>query len=129
MPDGAESYYTNSVERPSNRYEDYVATDLVNDVEARFPAIGAREFRAVIGVSMGGFGAIKLALDHPQLFASPAPLVPPLTFRVDGLRSEGRRSGGTIGRSLGPGAARPGGRMIPSSRQRPLTLHRSHTST
>ena len=52
MPDGDESYYTNSAEYIQDRYEDYIIHDLVADVQ-----------------SMGGFGAVKLALHHPQLFA------------------------------------------------------------
>jgi S-formylglutathione hydrolase FrmB len=69
MPEGDESYYTNSVARPQDRYEDYVVHDLILDVESRFPASSKRANRAIVGVSMGGFGTVKLALSHPQLFA------------------------------------------------------------
>ena len=68
MPEGDESYYTNSAEHPKNRYEDYIVKDLLADVQARFPASFAREGRAIVGVSMGGFGAIKLSFHHPELF-------------------------------------------------------------
>jgi len=68
MPEGDDSYYTNSAERPKDRYEDYIANDLISDVEARFPAATGRSNRAVVGISMGGFGAVKLALRHPELF-------------------------------------------------------------
>jgi S-formylglutathione hydrolase FrmB len=69
MPEGDESYYTNSVSRPQDRYEDYIVNDLIAEVEGRFPVSSDRANRAIIGVSMGGFGAVKLALTHPQLFA------------------------------------------------------------
>ncbi len=69
MPDGDESWYTNSAERRRDRYEDYITQDLVVDVEARFPAATRRESRAIMGVSMGGFGAVKLALRRPDLYA------------------------------------------------------------
>jgi S-formylglutathione hydrolase FrmB len=69
MPEGDDSYYTNSVERRQDRYEDYIVNDLISDVEGRFPASSDRAHRAIVGVSMGGFGAVKLALSHPQLFA------------------------------------------------------------
>lgn len=68
MPDGDESWYTNSAERPQDRYEDYVTQDLVTDVESRFPVARGRANRAIIGISMGGFGAVKLALRHPDLY-------------------------------------------------------------
>jgi S-formylglutathione hydrolase FrmB len=69
MPDGDESWYTNSAERPQDRYEDYITHDLIADVEARFGASTGRANRAIVGMSMGGFGAVKLALRHPDLFA------------------------------------------------------------
>jgi putative tributyrin esterase len=69
MPDGDESYYTNSADHPDQRYEDYIVKDLIADVEARFPVASDRAHRAIAGVSMGGFGAVKLSLKHPELFS------------------------------------------------------------
>jgi len=69
MPQGEESYYTNSAEHPQDRYEDYIVHDLISDVESRFPAAPDRAHRAIIGMSMGGFGAVKLSLHHPELYS------------------------------------------------------------
>jgi S-formylglutathione hydrolase FrmB len=69
MPEGEYSYYTNAVDPPQDRFEDYITRDLIDDVEDRFPAASGRANRAIIGVSMGGFGAVKIALRHPDLFA------------------------------------------------------------
>ncbi len=69
MPEGNSSYYTNAVDRPEDRYEDYITKDLIADVESRFPVLAGRSSRAVVGVSMGGFGAVKIALAHPKLYA------------------------------------------------------------
>lgn len=68
MPEGNSSYYTNSADRPQDRYEDYIVHDLIADVEQRLPAAVGRAHRAIVGVSMGGFGAVVLALKHPDLF-------------------------------------------------------------
>ena len=68
MPEGAFSYYMNAAEKTEDKYEDYIFTDLVSDVEARFPAANTRDKRAIIGISMGGFAAIKIALTRPELF-------------------------------------------------------------
>ena len=68
MPEGGSSYYTNSAERSQDRYEDYIVNDLIFDVESKFTAAMGRANRAIAGISMGGFGAIKLALSHPDLF-------------------------------------------------------------
>jgi putative tributyrin esterase len=69
MPEGNSSYYTNAVDPPQDHYEDYIVSDLIADVESKFPAATARSDRAIVGVSMGGFGAVKLALRRPGLFA------------------------------------------------------------
>jgi putative tributyrin esterase len=76
MPEGDYSYYTNAVERPQDRYEDYIVNDLATDVERQFPVRDQRNGRAIVGVSMGGFGAIKLALQHPDQFAFAGALSP-----------------------------------------------------
>jgi putative tributyrin esterase len=85
MPEGESSYYTNSVNRPRDRFEDYVVEDLVADAESRFPVDPSR--RAIVGDSMGGFGAIKLALKFPGLYRfagalSPALDVPSRPFSI-----------------------------------------------
>jgi putative tributyrin esterase len=87
MPEGDSPYYTNSAERPRDRYEDYIIKDLIADVESRFPASIDRSKRAIVGVSMGGFGAVKLGLKYPELFSfvgaiSPALDVPSRPFSI-----------------------------------------------
>jgi putative tributyrin esterase len=69
MPEGNSSYYVTAAERPKDRYEDYITKDLIADVESRFPAAPGRINRAIVGISMGGFGAVTLALKHSDLFA------------------------------------------------------------
>lgn len=76
MPQGDYSYYVNAVERPGDRYEDYIVQDLLSDAEAKFPIAKGGANRALVGVSMGGFGAIKIALSHPDLFAFAGALSP-----------------------------------------------------
>ena len=78
MPEGEFSYYMNSVKDPAARFEDYTFGDLLADVESRFPVAKTRNKRAVIGISMGGFAAIKIALTRPDLFSFVAALSPPI---------------------------------------------------
>jgi putative tributyrin esterase len=85
MPEGESSYYTNAVDRPKDRFEDYIVKDLIADAESRFPIDPSR--RSIFGVSMGGFGAIKLALKYPALYRfvgalSPAIDVPSRPFSI-----------------------------------------------
>lgn len=87
MPEGDSSYYMNSAGKPEDKYEDYLVNDLIADVEARLPAAHGRENRAVVGVSMGGFAAVKLALSRPDLYVfagaiSPAIDVPSRRFSL-----------------------------------------------
>jgi len=85
MPQGDASYFVNAALKPEDRYSDYLVNDLIGDVEARFPAATGRANRAVVGVSMGGYAAVELALTRPDLFGfagaiSPAIDVPSRRF-------------------------------------------------
>jgi putative tributyrin esterase len=87
MVDGACSYYMNEALNAKDRYEDYFVHDLITDAESRFAIQPGRDNRAVVGVSMGGFAAVKLALTRPDLFAfagaiSPAIDVPGRGFSM-----------------------------------------------
>ena len=69
MPDGENAWYTNAADK-GPRFEDYVADDLVKDVEAKYRVIRSRYGRAIAGLSMGGYGALKIALKRPERFAA-----------------------------------------------------------
>jgi S-formylglutathione hydrolase FrmB len=56
----------------ARNYETYIAKDLVGWVDAHYRTIARRDGRAVAGLSMGGFGAMALALRHPDEFAAAA---------------------------------------------------------
>jgi S-formylglutathione hydrolase FrmB len=53
-------------------YETYIVTDIVGDVDAHYRTIATREGRGIAGFSMGGFGALELAMRHPGTFAAAA---------------------------------------------------------
>jgi S-formylglutathione hydrolase FrmB len=42
MPQGDSSYYVNSAEHAHNRYEDYIASDLIVDSQGKFPIAKSR---------------------------------------------------------------------------------------
>ncbi len=66
MPDAGNSWYANSVSQADNRFEDYIAKDLVREIDHRYRTIQQRHGRAIVGLSMGGYGALKLALKYPE---------------------------------------------------------------
>jgi len=74
MPDADDSWYTNSATVPADKFEDYIANDLISEIERKYRTIRDRRARAIAGLSMGGYGAVKLALKYPDRFAFAASL-------------------------------------------------------
>lgn len=68
MPDGGRGFYTNAVEGLA--YEDDLIKDVVGLIDQTFPVKAERSGRAIGGLSMGGYGAVKLGLKHHEMFAS-----------------------------------------------------------
>ena len=68
MPDGDRSFYVNHKTQPRLAYETFMTKDLIGYVDRMLPTIKRREGRAVAGLSMGGYGAVRLALGNPHLY-------------------------------------------------------------
>jgi S-formylglutathione hydrolase FrmB len=56
----------------TRNYETYIAKDLVGWVDGHYRTIARREGRGIAGLSMGGFGAMELALRHQDEFSAAA---------------------------------------------------------
>jgi S-formylglutathione hydrolase FrmB len=69
VPEGRDGWYTDSATVPGEKFESYIVAELIPDVDARFRTLPSREGRAVAGLSMGGYGSLKFALKHPELFS------------------------------------------------------------
>jgi S-formylglutathione hydrolase FrmB len=69
MPEGNNSWYIDSATVPTDKYESYILQELIPDVQRRYRTIEARYGRAIAGLSMGGYGAFKFGLKHPDRFA------------------------------------------------------------
>jgi enterochelin esterase-like enzyme len=67
-PQGDFGYWMNHVDG-GPRWGDYITQDLIGHIDATYRTAPDRAHRAIGGVSMGGHGAIQLALNHPALFA------------------------------------------------------------
>ncbi len=68
-PDGDRSFYINSRDG-RQRYQDFLVQEFLPAIEQRYRIRAERRYRGVAGVSMGGYGALRLALRHPELFGS-----------------------------------------------------------
>lgn len=91
MPDGDASFYMNSntpadydtcVEQGGDKarsecvktalFEDYIAQDLIAEVDSKYRTRVSHEQRAIGGLSMGGYGALMLAMRHKDIYSSVA---------------------------------------------------------
>lgn len=68
MPDGGRSFYTDAV--AGENYWTFISEELPEIVEKLFNIAPARENTFAAGLSMGGYGALKLALRRPDRFAA-----------------------------------------------------------
>lgn len=73
MPEGYRSYYVNDY-KGSFLYQDMFVNELVPYIDSLFRTVADRQHRAVMGYSMGGFGAMILHLKHPGVFGTAVPL-------------------------------------------------------
>jgi len=63
-------------------YEDFLVLDVLPEVEKHFAVLQDRKFRAVVGGSSGGYGALHLASAHPHIFGIAAAIAPDSFFEV-----------------------------------------------
>ncbi|MBC7894494.1 MAG: alpha/beta hydrolase [Cytophagaceae bacterium] len=54
---------------PWLHYDDYIARDIVQFVDSAYRTQPRRDRRAIAGLSMGGYGAVSLALQYPEVFS------------------------------------------------------------
>lgn len=70
-PDGGVgSWYWDSPADPSFRYETYVSKELVSWIDEHYKTIRDRKGRGITGLSMGGHGALYLAIRHQDVFGA-----------------------------------------------------------
>lgn len=94
MPDGDDGFYTTwnflgdwpgcRRNRPPNaepadsycvpwpHYDEYIARDLVAFIDGHYRTRADRKHRGIAGLSMGGYGAMALALEYPDVFSAAA---------------------------------------------------------
>jgi S-formylglutathione hydrolase FrmB len=68
-PEGFASFYINSADG-SERYSDFFLREFMPYIEKKYRVAPGREARAVTGISMGGYGALRFAFAYPELFSA-----------------------------------------------------------
>ena len=76
------SFYVNSP--VTGNWEDYIAEDVVGYVDEQFRTLAQPESRGITGHSMGGFGALNIAMHRPDVFSAVYSMSPGL-FDENGL--------------------------------------------
>lgn len=68
-PEGRRSFYINSADG-TDRYSDFFLTEFLPQIEGKYRVRAGRAGRAISGISMGGYGALRFAFAHPELFSA-----------------------------------------------------------
>jgi len=68
-PEGRRSFYINSADG-SVRYSDFFLQEFLPHIEGKYRVLPGRTGRAISGISMGGYGALRFAFAHPELFSA-----------------------------------------------------------
>ncbi len=68
-PDGGRGFYVNSSDGKS-RWEDFFLREFMPAIERKYRARSGKASRGIAGTSMGGYGALRMAFLHPDLFVS-----------------------------------------------------------
>src|SRR6478609_3241324 len=81
-PGTGTSWYFDSPEDKNFQFETFVSSELVKFVDSNYRTIVKREARALAGNSMGGHGAMFLAIRHRDTFSAAAPMSGGLDIRA-----------------------------------------------
>jgi S-formylglutathione hydrolase FrmB len=102
-PEGRRSFYINSADG-SVRYSDFFLQEFMPRIESKYHIRG-RADRAISGISMGGYGALRFAFAHPELFsavsAQSAALMIQSPREIDAASQSGAPSMGVLGPVFG----------------------------
>jgi S-formylglutathione hydrolase FrmB len=100
-PEGKRSFFVNSADGKV-RYGDFLLQEFLPQIERKYRIRAGRQNRGVTGVYMGGYGALRLALAHSELFSSVSAQSAALMTDSPQELDTAMRSGGSVGPLLGP---------------------------
>ncbi|MFW5820349.1 MAG: alpha/beta hydrolase [Bacteroidota bacterium] len=69
MPDTGVSWYINDI-AGKVPYEDMIIQEFIPFIDETYNTRAEKDFRAVAGLSMGGYGSLIWSLHHPEIFAA-----------------------------------------------------------
>jgi S-formylglutathione hydrolase FrmB len=98
-PEGRTSFYINSADG-KDRYSDFFLEEFMPFIEKKYRVKPGHAGRAIGGISMGGFGALRMAFAYPQLFSSVSAQSPALILDSPQNINAAARSGSPVVRAL-----------------------------
>jgi len=105
-PEGKRSFYINS---PGDgfRYSDFFLQEFIPYVESKYRVRPGRKGRSITGVSMGGYGALRFAFAHPEMFSAVSAQSAALITQTPQELSTAGHSGTPLSRLMGPAFGEP----------------------
>lgn len=105
-PEGRRSFYINSADA-SVRYSDFFLQEFMPQIESKYRFRGSRAGRAISGISMGGYGALRFAFAHPELFSAVSAQSAALITESPQQLNAASQSGAPLLSVLGPVFGKP----------------------
>ena len=103
-PEGKRSFYIDSADG-SVRYNEFFLQEFMPQIESKYRIKPGRAGRAISGISMGGYGALRFAFAHPELFsavsAQSAALITESPQTLDSASRTGAPLGGVLAAVFG----------------------------
>ncbi len=100
-PEARGTFYINSADGRT-RYSDFFLREFMPYIEAHYSIRRERSARAISGVSMGGYGALRFAMANPEMFSSVSAQSAALMAEPLGKPARGIPSGSPLEGILGP---------------------------
>jgi S-formylglutathione hydrolase FrmB len=125
-PDGKNSFFINSADGKV-RYSDFFIREFMPYIEKKYLVTNTRAGRAITGLSMGGYGALRFAFAYPELFSSVSAQSAALMTQSPQELNSALQSRNQLGRLLGSPFGDP--INIPHWKQNdPFNLTRSNSA-
>lgn len=98
-PEGGRTFYINSSDS-SVRYSDFFLEEFIPLIESKYRIAKGRNNRAISGISMGGYGALRFAFSHPEMFSAVSAQSAALITETPQELDTAARSGSPLGKLL-----------------------------
>src|SRR5712675_2695235 len=98
-PEGGQTFYINSADGRV-RYGDFFLQEFIPLIESKYRIETNRSQRAISGISMGGYGALRFAFSHPEMFSAVSAQSAALITESPQDLDTAARSGAPLGKVL-----------------------------